>query len=334
MTLISVCMIVKNEEAVLGRCLDSIDGLWDELIIVDTGSTDCTIEIAESYGAKVLHYEWIAPGHKGEARNVGIDKAVGQWIVVVDADEVVIDAAQMRKDIEAVKEADAIQVQFNNYVDGQISLSWKQVRIFKRGKFKYQYREHEIPRATVENPVIYDSAIVFEHRAPSNRQQVKNAPMMARLALDVNENPTDPHPLYFLHRECLNQGDNQKAIEYGDRYLQLTRDGGFIQGDVYANLALAHQRCGAVSQARRCLHLALADEPTRREFWYRLGLLHCECREWNLALAALRAATEILPVGLRQWEPQTTASIYALIGECQQNIAHDLAHRHEHEHAH
>ena len=330
--LISVCMIVKNEEAVLGRCLDSINGLWDELIIVDTGSTDATIEIAYEYGAKVIHYEWIVPGNKGEARNVGIDAAVSQWIVVVDADEIVQNAKGIRTALETVLgDIDAVQVQFQNYDDsGQSTLAWYQTRIFRRGKFSYKYREHEVPVTSDPNARVELSGIVFEHRVPAGRQQIKSAPMLERLTADVEENPNDPHPLYFLHRECLNQGENEKAIELGNRYLEMTKDGGFIQGDVYANLALAQQRAGAVSQARRALHLAIAEEPTRREFWYRLGLLHYESKEWNLAVAALRGATEILPDESRQWEPSTTARIYDLLGLCQQNIAHDLAHSHHH----
>ena len=56
---ISVCMIVKNEEKVLARCLDSLEGLYDELIIVDTGSSDSTKSIAAGYTDKIFDFEWI-----------------------------------------------------------------------------------------------------------------------------------------------------------------------------------------------------------------------------------------------------------------------------------
>ena len=87
--LISVCMIVRDEAAVLPRCLRAAVGLWDELVVVDTGSQDETVEIAQAYGADVLHYAWIAPGHKGAARNLGLEAATGEWCVVLDADEIV-----------------------------------------------------------------------------------------------------------------------------------------------------------------------------------------------------------------------------------------------------
>lgn len=324
---IGVCMIVKNEEEVLARCLDSIAGLWDELIIVDTGSTDRTVEIAESYGATVLHYEWIAPGNKGDARNVGIRAATGDWIVVVDADEVVVNAPQLRQDILSA-DADAIQVQFNNYIDGQINLSWKQIRIFKRGKYEYKYREHEIPVALADNPTVADSHFVFEHRAPEGRKAHKSEPMLARLELDVQENPNDPHPLYFLHRECTNQGDNERAIELGRQYLALTANRSFIQAEVYCNIATAYQNAGNPVEAAKHMHLAAACEPHKREWWYRLAVLYVHQQQWNVALGVLRAAAELIPAEDRQWEPQTTARIYDLINICQRNIAHALAHSH------
>jgi glycosyltransferase involved in cell wall biosynthesis len=323
---IAVCMIVKNEAEVLPRCLDSIVGLWDELIIVDTGSQDGTVGIAEAYGARVYHYDWIAPGNKGEARNVGINEAVSQWIVVIDADEVIQNAAEVRTEILRAK-ADALAVQFNNFINGAINLSWKQIRVFRRGQFAYKYREHEIPVAKAANPVIADSNIAFEHRAPEGRATGKGAPMLARLAADAMENPTDPHPLYFYHRELVNQGDYIQAIEMANRYLSLTENGGYIRGDVYGNLAIAYEKIGRIDKARECLHMAAACEPNRRLWLYRLALLHSQCQEWQIALAMLRAAAE-LPNGSHESNPNELAQIYNLIGYCQHEMLHSMAHSH------
>jgi len=85
--LLSLCMIVKNEEKVLPRCLDSVQGLVDEIIIVDTGSTDRTKEIARSYTDKVFDFEWT--NNFAEARNESLRHATGDWILVLDADEYV-----------------------------------------------------------------------------------------------------------------------------------------------------------------------------------------------------------------------------------------------------
>ncbi len=82
---VSVCMIVKNEEKMLDRCLNSVRGFASELIVVDTGSTDRTVEIAENHGAKVYHHEWEDDFSK--ARNQSLGYATKEWIFVLDADE-------------------------------------------------------------------------------------------------------------------------------------------------------------------------------------------------------------------------------------------------------
>ena len=86
MATISVCMIVKNEEEVLARCLDSLSGLWEELIIVDTGSTDRTKEIAKKYTEKIYDFSWT--GNFSDARNYSFSKAECDYIYSADADEV------------------------------------------------------------------------------------------------------------------------------------------------------------------------------------------------------------------------------------------------------
>jgi Glycosyltransferases involved in cell wall biogenesis len=83
--LLSLCMIVKNEEKNIGECLKSAEGLADEIIVTDTGSTDKTVEIAQSYGAKIEHFAWIKDF--AAARNHSISKATSRWIIWLDADD-------------------------------------------------------------------------------------------------------------------------------------------------------------------------------------------------------------------------------------------------------
>ena len=82
---VSLCMIVRDEEEMLAACLESCREAVSEMVIVDTGSSDRTVEIAESFGARVVHFAW--SGSFAEARNVGIDAATGDWILWLDADE-------------------------------------------------------------------------------------------------------------------------------------------------------------------------------------------------------------------------------------------------------
>ena len=85
MTTFSLCMIVKDEEEVLSRCLNSLCDIMDEIIIVDTGSTDRTKEIAKKYTDKVFDYKWC--NDFADARNFAASKAVGDYIYTADADE-------------------------------------------------------------------------------------------------------------------------------------------------------------------------------------------------------------------------------------------------------
>ena len=94
MPTISLCMIVKNEQNVLERCLDSLNGLYEELIIVDTGSTDDTKKIASRYTNAVYDFVWI--DDFSAARNFAFSCCTQQYIYTVDADEV-LDAENRKK---------------------------------------------------------------------------------------------------------------------------------------------------------------------------------------------------------------------------------------------
>jgi tetratricopeptide (TPR) repeat protein len=93
---LSLCMIVRDEEQMLGRCLTAVAPAVDELIVVDTGSNDATIEIARSFGARVIEHAWT--GSFAEARNVSFAAATGDWLLYLDADEIMVaeDAQQLR----------------------------------------------------------------------------------------------------------------------------------------------------------------------------------------------------------------------------------------------
>lgn len=112
---ISLCMIVKNEEKVLARCLDSIAGLMDEIIIVDTGSTDKTKEIAGKYTDNIYDFEWI--DDFAAARNFAFSKATKEYIYSADADEV-LDEENYRlfADLKEVllPEIEIVQMKYGN----------------------------------------------------------------------------------------------------------------------------------------------------------------------------------------------------------------------------
>ena len=105
---ISACYIVKNEGKVLPRSIESLKSAVDEIVVVDTGSTDNTVEVAKSYGAKVVETTW--QDDFSTPRNLAIDNAAGDWIIFIDADEFFIKPHKVRNAIEKLSNAEAIFV--------------------------------------------------------------------------------------------------------------------------------------------------------------------------------------------------------------------------------
>ena len=143
---LSLCMIVKDEEEMLPRTLEAIKPAVDEMIVVDTGSTDRTVEIAESFGAKVLHHEWT--GDFGEARNISLEAATGDWIVWLDADEVLVseDAAELRKLVgQTWREAFyLVETNFTGDIEDGTAVTHNALRVFRnRPEYRFRGRLHE-----------------------------------------------------------------------------------------------------------------------------------------------------------------------------------------------
>ncbi|HET8673491.1 MAG TPA: glycosyltransferase, partial [Thermoleophilaceae bacterium] len=143
---ISLVMIVKDEEEMLPRSLEAIHDVVDEMIIVDTGSTDRTVEIAESFGAKVLHHEWT--GDFAEARNVSLEAATGDWFIYLDADEVLVreDAERLRELAGHVwREAFFLtEINFTGDLDDGMAVHHNALRMYRnRPEYRFEGRIHE-----------------------------------------------------------------------------------------------------------------------------------------------------------------------------------------------
>src|SRR3954454_5229515 len=143
---LSLCMIVKDEEEMLPRTLEAIRSAVDEIVVVDTGSTDRTVEIAESFGAKVLHHEWT--GDFAAARNVSIEAASGDWIVWLDADEVLVaeDAPKLRELTgQTWREASyLVETNFTGDIEDGTAVTHNALRVFRnRPEYRFEGRLHE-----------------------------------------------------------------------------------------------------------------------------------------------------------------------------------------------
>lgn len=140
-------MIVKDEEGCIKRCLDSVRNLVDEIVIVDTGSKDQTIEICRSYKAKVFFYHW--DNNFAAARNFGLKKVKGEWILWLDADEEVARAGrELLSDCSLFKDYDAFSVPLINFYGEQVNndeiVQIAQPRIFRNHQgFQFENKIHE-----------------------------------------------------------------------------------------------------------------------------------------------------------------------------------------------
>ncbi len=171
MVTISLCMIVKNEEDCLGRCLDSLKGIVDEMIVVDTGSTDRTVEIAKEKGASVYHFDWT--GDFSEARNYSFSLAKCDYIYTADADEELDEDNRQRflklkEDIGRLN-VDVVQMYYCNQLQFRTVYNYDRElrpKLYKRlREFLWIDPIHE--QVSLE-PVVCDCDVEIMHRPKEN----------------------------------------------------------------------------------------------------------------------------------------------------------------------
>lgn len=142
--LVSACLIVRNEAENLARCLASIGAFADETVVYDTGSTDRTMDIARSAGAVVVAGEWT--DDFAAARNAALDHCAGEWILWIDADEVLLgDRDAFRTVLDADPAVDTISVTIDNLDSGgrAVGYSNQAAKVFRRTRAHWEGRLHE-----------------------------------------------------------------------------------------------------------------------------------------------------------------------------------------------
>ena len=212
MITISLCMIVKNEERILKRCLDSVADLVEEIIIVDTGSTDRTKEIAAAYTDRIYDFEWI--DDFSAARNFAFSKASQEYIYSADADEVLDE--ENRERFRIMKEAllpevDIVQMKYGNQLQFGTVYNYDEEyrpKLFRRLRsFRWIEPIHE----TISlDPVVFDSDIVVTHLPENNHagRDLKN------FQKQVREGGTLSKRLHNMYaRELLLAGTEQELAE-------------------------------------------------------------------------------------------------------------------------
>lgn len=271
---VSICMIVKDCEADLKRCLDSILPIihekWCETIIVDTGSIDKTVEVARSYTDKVFIKEF-KPWSFSDARNWGIKKAVGKRIFVIDSDHrleqeslYILEDALLNPQYDIYK---TIFLKIRNLYSTQTGeyAELMQSLIFKNdNRDIYQYAIHNRPHC--EPPYMFLDKVVLNHYGYLFQKQdlflQKKERSLPMLQAELEQNPDDLHILTHIIKTYYACGDHKQVTELGERWIELMREidfhaGWFAYLEVFANVLASYCALKDGKSAERVLKESL-----------------------------------------------------------------------------
>ena len=269
---LSLCMIVKDEEEMLPRCLAAVAPAVDEIVIVDTGSTDRTIEIAREYQATVIEKEWT--GSFSDARNASFDAATGDWIIYLDADEVLVaDDVQRLRSLTSRTWREAfylIETSYTGELGDGAALTNNALRVFRnRPDYRFTGRLHE---QIAHNLPLYaagrveQSPVRIEHYGYLGA--VRDAKEKSRRNLDLlrtqqAESPTDAFLHFNLGTEYSVIGDYAAALTEFEEAWSLVKSQGQEDRDyvpaLLQRLVTALRHCGRPAEA-----IARADEALER----------------------------------------------------------------------
>lgn len=274
MVTISLCMIVRNEEKSLHRCLSSVASLVDEVIIVDTGSKDKTKEIALSFGAVIYEFEWI--DNFSAARNFAFSKATQEYILWLDADDYIKEADQILfKKLKEIlpQHFHSVNMQYNLAFDeaGNVTASLRRNRLVRRScNFQWIGPVHEY--LEVSGPS-FSSDVCITHEKDKEYTDRNLRIYQKRVAEGETFSPRDQ---YYYANELRDHAINEEACKYYELFLAGGQ--GWIEDNFQACLRLAEcrERLGDKDGAFEALCRSLQYDKPRSEFCCRIGALLLE----------------------------------------------------------
>jgi len=302
-------MIVKNEEDFLANCLNSVKDIADEIIIVDTGSTDNTINIAKKFNAKIISFNWV--NDFSAARNESLKHATKDWILVLDADETIANS-DLKKIKELTKTNNQIGYSFiqRSYTDNSSSPKWisskdddyeeskryagwiqtKLIRLFPKGTlFRNPVHETVVESIKERGAKIIPSNIPIHHYGKIKKNVKEKTEKYFELGKKKETEKDDAKTLYEVGVQALNLMDYTKAIHSFVKSIQ--KNNFFLPS--YLNLGSALIRVKKYDDAAEVLSDAIKLSPNNSDLHNNLGVVYEKLEKTDLAIKEFEKATEI-----------------------------------------
>lgn len=264
-------MIVKNEEKFLEQCLKSVDQKVDEIIIVDTGSTDSTVNIAEKYNAKIFSFEWV--DDFSIARNFSLEQATSQYILVMDADEYLDEATDLAKVIETDK--DFYMIRTKNHLTNGNAYFHPSIRLFKNHVgLRYRGKIHE--HLNVEDPSLNltdELGDVLLHHvgylAEVVQEKNKHDRNIKLLLEEVEKNPSG-YNFFNLGNQYAFNSQLDEAVNAYKKAFNLSKDRAYINTLLY-NMAECLINLKRYEEAIDVLNGCTESFPMYTDFYFLKG---------------------------------------------------------------
>lgn len=284
-------MIVRDEENTIARCLEAVENIVDEIIIVDTGSVDQTKEIVGKYSSNIYKFSWI--DDFAAARNFSFSKATQEYILWLDADDVLLEESQealkvLKRDLDP--KVDAVSMPYYLVMDsnGKPLYCTRRYRLVKREKqFQWYGKVHEYLAVSGE---LYNSDVAVTHK---KEKEVTNRNLKIFQNIVAAGEEMSPRDLFYYANESMDNKKYEDAVLLYETFLNQKE--GWYEEKIYAcgKLGDCYAKLGEWEKATKsCIDSFRYDIP-RGENCTRLGYIYMEQSKYNEAIFWFKLATEV-----------------------------------------
>ncbi len=329
---ISACVITKNEEKNIQRWMDNLRGIADEMIVVDTGSKDRTVELAQAGGASVYHFAW--RNDFSAAKNFALDKARGDWIIFLDADEYFSEPTRkklraMLAKIHGNRKIMGISSRLYN-IDADrnnaINTTAVQQRIFRNSKqLRYEGRIHEYLSHPGRKPMEFAMSdfVIYHTGYSSSLTRVKNVRNLLLLLLDIQaEGGVLPRHYSYLSVSYYNLQQYDKAVQYAKLAVEAKGEGAksTLVKQYWIWIRSERMRQASPETLQEIVRRALEDAPGHPDFLWEGAKIALQRHDYVLAEKQMTGILALVKDGKYMLRFETTIDgqfpiIYAALGK-------------------